>query len=454
MIGGTGNDIYVVDNLGDVVDETGGDGTDTVQASIAFSLAALGSIENLTLTGSAAINGTGNALDNVIIGNAGNNILTGLGGNDTLNGGTGADTMFGGTGNDTYVVDNAGDVVNETGGDGTDLVQSSVNFSLADPVHAIGNIENLTLTGTGWINGTGNALDNVIIGNAGNNILVGLAGADTLDGGAGTDTASYAASGAGVMLSLAAGITGSGGDAQGDHLVNIENLTGSNFDDTLEGNAGNNVLAGGANGAAGDTVSYAHAASGANGVGVTVNLSSWGWQNTVTAGMDTLSGFENVTGSEFNDTLTGTSGNNVLTGLGGNDTLNGGAGNDTLIGGLGADRLIGGQGKDVFVYLSPNEGGDTIQGFIVVDDTLRISASGFGGSAVGLVAGQALVDGQNFISNISPTAPTAGVGTFLYDTVHHDLLWDHDGTGGDAAVQLAHFDTAVILKANDFDIVA
>ena len=102
--------------------------------------------------------------------------------------------MFGGTGNDTYVVDNAGDVVNETGGDGTDTVQSSVSFSLADPVHAIGGIENLTLTGTAAINATGNALDNVLIGNSGNNVLIGGAGADTLDGGGGTDTASYAAS--------------------------------------------------------------------------------------------------------------------------------------------------------------------------------------------------------------------------------------------------------------------
>src|SRR6185437_9028356 len=119
MLGGTGNDTYVVDNVGDVVDETGGDGLDLVKASIAFSLAdevhAIGAIENLTLTGTANINATGNALDNVLIGNSGANMLTGLDGNDTLNGGGGADHMFGGTANDTYVVDNAGDVVDETG---------------------------------------------------------------------------------------------------------------------------------------------------------------------------------------------------------------------------------------------------------------------------------------------------------------------------------------------------
>ena len=331
MLGGTGNDTYVVDNAGDVVDETGGDGLDLVKASVSFSLAdavhAIGDIENLTLTGTANINATGNALDNVLIGNSGANTLKGLDGNDFLDGGTGADKMYGGTGNDTYVVDNAGDVVNETGGSGIDTVLSSVSFSLADPKHAIGDIENLTLTGTANINATGNALDNVLIGNSGNNILTGGAGADTLDGGAGIDTASYATSPAGVNVSLATG-TGSGGDAQGDTLSNIENLTGSNFNDTLEGNSLNNVLTGGAGN---DTVSYAHATSGPGGLGVTVNLAVTTPQNTVTAGTDTLTGFENLTGSQGNDTLTGTTGNNVITGLGGNDILTGGGGNDTFV---------------------------------------------------------------------------------------------------------------------------
>ena len=90
--------------------------------------------------------------------------------------------MFGGAGNDVVCVDNVGDVVNETGGDGTDTVQSWISFSLADPVHAIGEIENVTLLGSGALNATGNDLGNVLIGNSGNNILVGGAGADTLDG--------------------------------------------------------------------------------------------------------------------------------------------------------------------------------------------------------------------------------------------------------------------------------
>ena len=224
LIGGAGNDTYVVDNKGDVVDETNGDGTDAVLSSISFSLVdrlhAIGDIENLTLTGSAAINAIGNDLDNVLIGNSAANILIGGGGADVLNGGGGADKMFGGTGDDIYVVDNKGDVVDETNGDGTDTVLSSISFSLADPVHAIGEIENLTLTGSGAINATGNALDNILIGNSGANVLIGGAGADWLNGGAGVDTASYATSAAGVAVSLATGI-GSGGDAQGDHLFNI-----------------------------------------------------------------------------------------------------------------------------------------------------------------------------------------------------------------------------------------
>ena len=329
MFGGTGNDTYVVDNLGDVVNETAGDGADTVLSYISFSLAdsqhAVGAIENLILIG-GAINATGNDLDNVLTGNNAANTLRGEGGADTLNGGAGADKMYGGTGNDTYVVDNVGDVVNETAGDGTDTVWSSTSFSLADPIHAIGDIEELILTGTGWINATGNAFDNVLTGNSGRNVLIGGAGADQLDGGGNFDTASYVTSASGVAVSLATG-NGYGGDAEGDVLIHIENLIGSSFDDTLEGEVGPNTLVGGLGI---DTVSYAHATSGANGQGVWVNLAVTSAQNTITAGTDTLSGFENLIGSEFNDTLKGSSGNNVLTGLGGNDWLTGAGGNDTF----------------------------------------------------------------------------------------------------------------------------
>jgi Ca2+-binding RTX toxin-like protein len=139
-------------------------------------------IENLTLTGTGAINGTGNGLDNILTGNSANNTLTGGAGNDALDGGTGSDTLKGGTGNDTYIVNSTGDIVTENANEGTDTVKSSIAWTLGS------NVENLTLTGTGAINGTGNTLNNVLLGNSANNTLSGGAGNDTLDGNTGTDT--------------------------------------------------------------------------------------------------------------------------------------------------------------------------------------------------------------------------------------------------------------------------
>ena len=145
-------------------------GTDTVETGITYTLGA--NLENLMLTGTAAINATGNTVANVLTGNAGAN---------TLNGAAGADTMAGAAGNDIYIVDNAGDVVTEAASAGMDRVDSSVTYTLST------NVENLTLTGTVAINATGNALNNVLTGNTGANRLDGGAGTDTMTGGAGDD---------------------------------------------------------------------------------------------------------------------------------------------------------------------------------------------------------------------------------------------------------------------------
>ena len=220
MRGGPGNDIYLVDNAGDVVTENSNEGTDTVQSSITYTLGA--NVENLTLTGTAAINGTGNALDNVLFGNSGNNTLTGGAGNDRLDGGAGNDTMVGGTGDDTYVVNQAGDVVTETANQGTDTVESSITFTLGS------NVENLTLTGTANINGTGSSANNVLLGNSGNNTLDGGSGDDTVDGGDGNDTLT----------------SGSGNDVlRGGN--GIDSLDGGSGDDQLLGGAGNDTMTGG-----------------------------------------------------------------------------------------------------------------------------------------------------------------------------------------------------------------
>jgi Ca2+-binding RTX toxin-like protein len=191
--GGLDNDTYIVDTTTDAIVDAGG--IDVVQSSVTFSLASLSAIENLTLTGNANINGSGNAGSNTITGNSGNNALNGGAGNDslvgssgsdTLDGGTGNDTMNGGSGNDTYIVDSTSDVINELNFppfliSGIDTVQSSVTRTLE------GNVENLSLTGTGAINGTGNSLNNTLIGNSGVNTLAGAGGNDTLTGGGGSD---------------------------------------------------------------------------------------------------------------------------------------------------------------------------------------------------------------------------------------------------------------------------
>ncbi|SDO25184.1 Ca2+-binding protein, RTX toxin-related, partial [Polaromonas sp. JS666] len=147
LVGGPGDDTYTVDNAGDVVVELAGEGTDTVKSSIGYTLGA--EIENLVLTGTAAVNGVGNAGNNTLTGNTAANTLTGGEGNDTLSGGAGPDTMIGGAGNDSFTVDDVRDVAVELADEGTDTVRSSVNYTLG------AEIENLVLTGTAVINGVG-----------------------------------------------------------------------------------------------------------------------------------------------------------------------------------------------------------------------------------------------------------------------------------------------------------
>jgi Ca2+-binding RTX toxin-like protein len=186
MIGGLGNDDYHVDSWLDVVIENEGEGTDWVYSTLSsYTLPA--NVERLMLY-SGASNGTGNGLDNLIFGNDDANTLTGGGGDDDLSGFGGADTMIGGIGNDEYVVENFGDVVIENADEGVDGVHAVMSYTLG------AHVEELYLSeSAGAINGTGNGLDNVIIGNDSANILNGGAGADVLTGNFGDDTFVFSA---------------------------------------------------------------------------------------------------------------------------------------------------------------------------------------------------------------------------------------------------------------------
>jgi len=182
MLGGAGNDVYVVDSASDGVTELANEGADTVNASVSYSIASLLNVENISLTGTAAISATGNINANKLTGNAANNSLVGGDGNDTLDGGAGIDVLNGGAGNDTYLVNTTTDTILDASG--VDQVNSTVSFSLA----SLTTIENLVLAGSAAINGTGNALANRITGNAAANLIDRGAGADTMVGGAGNDT--------------------------------------------------------------------------------------------------------------------------------------------------------------------------------------------------------------------------------------------------------------------------
>jgi Ca2+-binding RTX toxin-like protein len=328
LVGGNGDDTYFVDNPGDIVDESSGSGIDTVFSSISYSFAnALGEVENLVLTGTGNISVTGNGLDNLITGNEGNNILEGGAGNDTLEGGNGndtldggigADSLVGGNGDDTYVVDDTGDIVDESSGSGIDTVFSSIDYSFAD---ALGEVENLILTGTDNINGTGNGLDNLITGNEGDNILDGDAGNDTLDGGNGND-------------SLNGGI---GGDS----------LVGGDGEDTLNGGSGADTLRGGIGNDTyfvdntGDVI-IEYLSGGLGGIDSVESSVDYTLdaqvENLTLIGADDING----TGNNLSNSITGNAGNNILNGGNGRDNLMGGSGNDTLLGGSGNDILIGG----------------------------------------------------------------------------------------------------------------
>ena len=272
--------------------------------------------------------------------------------------------------------------------------------------------------------------DDRLEGGAGADILSGGLGNDLLDGGEGADTASYAAAAAGVSVSLAStAAQNTLGDGI-DTLTNIENVTGSAFDDTLLGNLQSNVIRGGG----GSDLVY-------GGAGADQLLGEDG-NDALYGGADG----DTLSGGAGDDELQGETGNDRLFGGLGDDLIYGNEDNDTLYGEDGADVLLGGTGADIFAYASSSDGGDLIADFVGGSDSIMVRASGFGG---GLAEGVAVT----LRTGAAPSAIGTG-GQFLYNTGSGALSWDADGVGAQAAVLIATLAGAPLLSASDIVVVS
>ena len=322
----------------------------------------------------------GSAHDDVLAGDTRENMLYGGDGDDKLyggprgdennkdylDGGAGNDKLFGGIGNDRL-----------EGGDGDDEL---------------------------W----GGPGSDYLSGGAGNDMIYIYGEDGTVNGGLGNDTISYEmlTGPDGVIVALSSRL-----------IMHIENIIGTPNDDTLTGNDGNNVIEGGGGadvldgGAGTDTVSYASSND-----GIRVSLAD-GTGSGGHASGDTISNFENVTGSMYNDELTGGRQDNVLKGLAGDDKLVGGGGNDTLEGGAGADMLDGGSDfleGDTLSYASSTSG--------VSVDLAAFTASG------GHASGDIIVFNQDVDHDRNPDTDSIDVVTFEHVTGsdHNDsLTGDH-----------------------------
>jgi Ca2+-binding RTX toxin-like protein len=392
-------------------------------------------------------------------GHAGDDILDGGTGNDTLNGGSGADWLQGGSGADVMDGgdhDDAANYYHSTAGITVNLTTGTGTGGLADGDTLIG-IERVNGSNLGGDNITGDSAsnylagyggDDIIDGGTGNDWLIGGSGADWLQGGIGADVmdggdhddaANYYHSSSGITVNLTTG-TGAGGLAQGDTLIGIERVNGSNLagdnitgdavgnylagyggDDIIDAGAGNDWLIGGSGadwlqggigadvmdgGDHDDAANYYHSTA-----GITVNLTTGTGAGGLADG-DTLTGIERVNGSNAaGDTIIGDAAANFLGGYGGNDTLEGRGGNDWYYGGEGADTFVfsgAALGNDIVLDYAEGDmfsfaGLAAINDFtdltITGQNTTNVVISGFQpGSQITVQSGSAIVlDASDFL---------------------------------------------------------
>jgi Ca2+-binding RTX toxin-like protein len=555
LVGGLGNDLYSIDSATDTLVESAGEGIDQVNSSAAaYTLDA--NIDNGRITAAGAANLSGNDLANLIYAGAGNNLLDGGAGIDTLSylyagagvsvdlassaaqatggsgldtllgfenltgsafndslsgdaadnvvdGGGGIDTLTGGDGNDTYIVNSAFDVViesNAAAAGGVDLVLSSAG------THTLSaNVENGRITTAAASTLTGNALDNLLFAGAGDN---------TLNGSSGADTASYQFAASAVTVGLDTTLAQATGGSGSDRLLNIENLTGSAFNDSLSGNAAANVLdgSGGIDTLTGGDGNDTYIVNSAFDVVIESNAAAAGGVDLVlsSAGTHTLSA--NVENGRITtaaaSTLTGNALDNLLFAGAGDNTLNGTLGNDTAsylfatagvtvgldttlaqaTGGSGSDRLLnienltgsafddaltgsaainilrGGDGND---RLSSGLGNDTLLGGagndqFVFEATLNASTNV---DRIGDFTAGDLISLDNDVFTALGAAGALAAGSFTagagvvgnsgtggiyYNSSTGDLFYDPDGAGNLASTKFATLTNKPIIDASAF----
>ncbi|MEP4884870.1 MAG: hypothetical protein ABJ215_00740, partial [Alphaproteobacteria bacterium] len=498
LTGGAGDDIYIVDSLDDVIIELAGGGTDTVRTTLTDYVLP-DHVESLELITDGVVNATGGS---------GDDSLSGGSGNDTFNGGAGGDAFTGGAGTDAATYADAGSGVavdlahgggyGDAAGDTFNGIENIIGSEYGDSLGGDGGDN--TIWGNGgddWVFGANG--DDFLFGGAGHDWLSGGRGADALDGGDGTDTAAFFSAGGAVALDLANG--GTGGEADGDTYIRIENIVGSRYSDTLTGNSAANRIDGGRgadriDGAGGNDFLTGSEGNdrfvfgtggghdtivdfnGGTGLGDRVDVIDFGIAlHSTFFALAADVGSNVVVTFDANTTLTilGTSvaglaaddiilsavtshledntGDDILTGGATDDVLDGGAGNDILEGGAGADTIHGGDGMDTVSY-------DESSGGVAVDlahggnhgdaagdlftNVENISGSAHGDSLVGDGGANAISgnDGADWLNGASGDDVLRGDGgnDSLFGGVGDDVLFG--GAGSDTLNGAGGYDTA------------
>ncbi|MER8460882.1 calcium-binding protein [Mesorhizobium sp. M1300] len=458
MIGYSGNDTYYVDDVRDKEIEAAGGGTDKVLASLSHALSAGSEIELLATnnpSGTTAINLNGNEFAQTIQGNAGANVIYG---------GRGADMMVGYGGNDTYHVDNAGDKVVEAAGGGADRVLASASYALS----AGSEIETLATnnpSGTTAINLTGNGFTHTIVGNAGINIITGGGGANIINGGGGADkmvgyggndtyyvdnagdrVVEAVGGGADKVLTAVSHTLSAGSEIEILATTRLAattaiDLTGNEFAQTIQGNAGVNVLNGGGGadtmvGYLGNDTYYVDnvgdkvvevAGGGTDKVLASVShaLSAGSQIELLATSTPTGTTAINLTGNAFAQTIQGNAGANVINGLGGADILTGNGGNDAFVfnNALGAGNI------------------DRVTDFSTLQDKIHLDDAVFAGLKLGSLSSDAFFAG---------TGAHDSSDHIIYNSSTGALSFDSDGIGGAAQIQFATLSPGLSLAAGSF----